>query len=47
MIPIKIRRMALPFSRNALPMLGEAGAQVARQGEPSGFAYCNGDIDGR
>jgi hypothetical protein len=47
MIPINMRRMALPFSGNALPLLDQARAQVRGKREPRGFARGNGNIDGR
>jgi hypothetical protein len=47
MIPIKTWRIALPFPRNALPMLGQARAQNSRERKPRGFTRCNCDIDGR
>jgi hypothetical protein len=47
MIPINSWRIALPFSRDALPKLRQARLQIAQSRKPCGLAGCNGDIDGR
>jgi hypothetical protein len=46
-MPIKIRRMALTFSRNALPMLAQARLEHTARCEPRSFACRHGDIHRR
>src|SRR6202050_2889849 len=47
MIPIKTWRIALPFSRNTLPMQIQTRAQILDARKPRGVARRNGDIHER